>query len=413
MNAIRLAAAIFFVVLASNACNSAMGQDAEFSADIQKSDQYGQIVSTDAQEVPALVLGPHEQTLTSSSMTDSQAYGFDAGDRPFCSDPYPRAYFEIGALLFHQAPQFDRQPIVVDNNSNNTLLSSSDVDSTFNPGLQATMGVRLANGRAVEFDYMGLYGGSESAFAAQSDPNAFLIFPNNLAGNVFVDMDRAELDYSTSFNSFALNALSGYGYDVKCGANCGDIACGKGGCGKGGCGSRGDVRCESLSWFAGFRYIDFSDRLNISAQRIVGGLVENGTYNTTTDNNLYGGQLGARWRRTSGRFGWDATGFGGIFYNDARQTQSVIDFPNFAIRPRVSNDEGDVAFAGGGNLSALYSLTNVWNLRIGYSILWIEDLALAPNQLDFNFAAAQSGNQLHNDGSLLLHGLTAGLEARW
>ena len=299
----------------------------------------------------------------------------------------------------------------MDNNNNNTLLSTSDFDSTFNPGLQATVGGRFANGRVVEFDYMGLYGGSESSAAANADPNAFLIFPNNLAGNVFVDMDRVQVDHSTSFSSFALNALSGGGSsDVKCGAGCSEIGCGKGGCGKGGC---GDVHCQSLSWFAGFRYIDFSDRLNISAQRIVGGMVENGTYNTTTDNNLYGAQLGARWRRTSGRFGWDATGFGGIFYNDASQTQSVTDFPNFAIRPTVSDDKGEVAFAGGGSLSALYSLNNVWNLRTGYSVLWIEDLALAPNQLDFNFSAAQSGSQLHNDGSLLLHGLTAGLEARW
>ena len=408
MDAIRLVTTIFFVILALKTCDSAMGQDAEFPvANVQKYDSSEHFsYLTDAQAVPPLVRVPDEPKLTLPSMTHPQAYSFGAGDRSFFSDPYPRFYFQVGALLFQQKPQFGGQPIVVDNNNNKTLLSTSNFDSTFNPGLQATMGGRLANGRVVEFDYMGLYGGSTSTVATKPDPNAFLTFPNNLAGNVFVDTNRVQVNYASSFSSFALNTLGGCcGNDVKCGAGCSEIGCGKGGFGV--------VRCQSPLWFAGFRYINFNDRLNISAQRIVGGMVENGTYKTTTNNNLYGAQLGARLRRTSGRFGWDATSFGGVFYNDASQTQSVTDFPNFAIRPSVSNNKGGVAFVGGGNLSALYSLNNVWSLRTGYSVLWIQNLAFAPNQLDFNFAAAQGGSQLHNSGGLLLHGVTAGLEARW
>ena len=185
--------------------------------------------------------------------------------------------------------------------------------------------------------------------------------------------------------------------EVECGDECG--------CGQ--------VRCRSLTWFAGFRYLNLGQKLDISAQRTVGGLVEDGTYNIRTSNNLYGAQLGARLRRTSGRFGWDATGFAGVFGNDAQQTQSVTDFPNFPLRPTVSSSRGGVAFASGANLSGLYSLTNVWNLRAGYNVIWIEGLALAPNQLNFNFASAQGGTQLHNGGGMLLHGVNVGLEARW
>jgi len=168
-----------------------------------------------------------------------------------------------------------------------------------------------------------------------------------------------------------------------------------------------------VTWFAGVRYLNIAERLNISAQRIVGGGVEEGTYNTSTNNNLYGGQLGARLRRTSGRFGWDATGFAGIFGNDAQQTQAVTDFPNFPLRPSVSSSKAGVSFVGGTNVSALYSLTNVWNLRAGYTVLWVEGLALAPNQLDFDLAAAQGGSQIHNGGGMFLHGANVGLEARW
>jgi hypothetical protein len=253
--------------------------------------------------------------------------------------------------------------------------------------------MRLPNGRAVEFDYFGLFGGNTSAVAVKPDPSAFLTFPDNLVGNVFVDMDRAQVNYSSSLQSFAVN--------LPCCCGCCDECC---------C---GDVRCRSFTWFGGFRYLNVNERLNITAQRTVAGAVEQGNYNIRTTNNLYGPQLGARLRRTQGRLGWDTTGFAGIFGNAAQQTQSVTDFPNFPLRPTVSSNRGGVAFVGGANLSGLYSLTNVWNLRAGYTILWIEGLALAPNQLNFNFASAQGGSQLHNGGGMFLHGVNVGLDARW
>ncbi len=118
----------------------------------------------------------------------------------------PRAYVQVGALFMQQVSQFSQtQPIVVDANSGNTLISTSDLNTNFNPGLQATAGIQLKNGRTVELDYFGLYGGSTTATAVKPDPSAFLIFPNNLAGNVFVDMENTNVNYSSQINSFALN----------------------------------------------------------------------------------------------------------------------------------------------------------------------------------------------------------------
>ena len=47
-----------------------------------------------------------------------------------------------------QEPQFIRQPIVVDPNTNTTFLSTSDLDFNFDPGLRATVGMRLCGCRA-------------------------------------------------------------------------------------------------------------------------------------------------------------------------------------------------------------------------------------------------------------------------
>jgi hypothetical protein len=355
------------------------------------------VVLTDAQEEPSADLAPELPGFDSSSITEYKDAGFDESFRYFGNDACPCAYIEVGALFMQQVSRFANQPIVVDDNTNTTLLSTSDLNSSFNPGLHATIGKSLCGGRAVEFDYFGLFGSNASAAVARSNANEFLIFPNNLTGNVFVDMDRTRVDYFSTFNSFAVNLL--------CCCGCCEESCGKGG--------GGEARCRSVTWFSGLRYFNIADRFNISAQRIVGGGVEEGSYNTSTNNNLYGAQLGARLRRTSGRFGWDATGFAGMFGNDAQQTQTVTDFPNFPLRPTVSSSKAGVSVVGGINVSALYALNNTWNVKAGYNALWIEGLALAPDQLDFDFAAAQGGSQIHNGGGMFLHGANAGLEARW
>jgi hypothetical protein len=333
------------------------------------------------------------EPLTTDLHTDSD----DGCRSPCCNSPCPTCYGQVEALFLHREPRFSRQTIVVDPNTDTTFVSTSDLDFDFDPGLRATIGVRICGGRALEFTYFGLAEGNGDAVAASSDPNAFLIFPDNLFGNVFVNPGVVNIRYSSSLNSFELNLPCCCGCCDKCGDECG-------------C---GEDRCRSTEWFAGFRYINISEELNISAQRTVAGGLEEGSYDIRTTNHLYGVQVGARERRTRGRFGWEATGKVGIFGNDAHQEQTVTDFPNFQIRPTVSTRGGQVAFIGDTNLSALYRLTEVWNLRAGYNLIWIEGLALAPDQLDFDFASATGGSQLHSGGGIFLHGVNVGVEARW
>ena len=374
MNALRLTVGIFLVVLALRTGTGAMAQDRDLE----------------------------QQRSAAPSAANLQDNALEGCCCPSFNNPCPCVYGQVEALFMKREGGFADQPIVVDANTGTTFLSTSDLDFDFDPGLRATFGMRLCGGRALEFSYFGLFEGDASAVAVRPDPFAFLIFPDNFFGNVFVDMDRAQVDYSSALHSFEAN--------LPCCCGCCDECPDECGCDEGGC---GEIRCQSFEWFAGFRYLDLSEELNISAQRIVGGAVEEGTYDISTANRLYGGQLGARLRRSRGRFGWEATGKAGIFANDAQQEQTVTDFPNFPLRPTVSSRSTEVAFVGETNLSAFYRLTDVWNLRAGYTVMWIEGVALAPDQLDFDFAASPSGDQLHNSGGMLLHGLNAGLEARW
>jgi hypothetical protein len=319
----------------------------------------------------------------------------------------------VEAVFVQQIPLYQNRPIVVDPNTGTTFLTTSDLDGGFAPGGRALFGLRMCNGLAVEFSYLGLF---QSGSTQTEKPNAssYLIFPNNYAGNVFVNMDGVQPSYSSRVNSFELN----FPCCCRCCTRCDSDACGN--CGEtASCeyhshqAACNQVRCSSLEWFAGVRYLDIDNGLNMAVSRNENGGVETGTYDIQATNHLIGGQLGARLRRTIHRFGWELTGKAGVFSNDANQTQSVIDYPNFPLRPTTSSQGYNTAFVGEINLSGIYRMTDVLSIKAGYNAIWIEGLALAPDQLDFNFAASPSGNQLHTGGGLLVHGLNVGLEARW
>jgi hypothetical protein len=348
---------------------------------------------------------PAQQRSTTTSTASSPDAGFGAVCLPTCNNTCPSVYVDVEAVFMDREPRLARQPIIVDPNTGTTFLSTSDLDFGFDPGLRATIGTRLCCGLPLELSYFGLFQGNASAVAISPDPSAFLIFPNNFFGNVFVGMDGATVNYSSVLNSLELNLP----YCCGCCGDCHDECGCSGRADRCGCGT---VRCQSFEWFAGFRYLSLNERLDISAERTVSGGLEQGTYDIRTTNNLFGAQLGARWRRSQGRLGWEATVRAGVFGNSAQENQSVIDFPNFPLR-NASRSGGEAAFVGEVNLSAFYRLTDIWDLRAGYDVMWIEGLALAPDQLDFNFATSPSGDQLHNGGGMFLNGVNVGLEARW
>ena len=397
----RLPAAILLLLLAATTSTPAPAQDLEqpWATNIFPTGESG-LDSVAAGDM--LPLAPTPQELAAPSITTPQTDGLDGCCLPLGNAPCPCFYGEVEALFMKQDPQFARQPIVVDYFTGKTYLSTGDLDFNFDPGLRATVGMRLGACRALEFSYFGLFQSSASASTGTPDPNAFLIFPGNLMGNVFVGMDGAQATYTSWVHSFEMNLTCCCGCCDECGGDRAGNDCG--------CDA---VRCRSFEWFAGFRYIDLGEDLDIAVQRTVSGRLESGAYDIHTTNNLFGAQLGARWRQSWGRFGWEATGKTGLFGNAARETQMVTDFPNFALRPSVSSSGGEVAFVGEINLSAIYRLTNVWNLKAGYNLIWIDGLALAPDQLDFNFATSPNGNQLQNGGAMFLQGVNVGLEARW
>ena len=167
----------------------------------------------------------------------------------------------------------------------------------------------------------------------------------------------------------------------------------------------------------GFRFVDLDEAFNIHPNDPDTGESD---YNIRSGNDMYGAQVGVVFDRQPDcrRWGWDVVAKAGLFYNDASQTQYVTDFPpGFYLRdllnqaPISASDSG-FAFLGELGLSGTIDLTSNLTLRGGYMLMWIEGVALAPDQLDFTFTPT-SGTMLNDDGGVFLHGAHLGMEARW
>lgn len=291
-------------------------------------------------------------------------------------------YFQIEGLLLNRSNRSDEVAAIRISDEGealpgDTLLTTGDARFGWEGGLRAVWGWTLDDCRAAEVGYLGIFewSGSEEAIGDND-----LAIPGDLglASLDFFGSDAIRLDYNAELHSAEINYVL--------------------------------ARDDEVSWLVGFRFVSLDEEFDIQ-----GTDVDTGTshYNTRTSNDLYGGQIGARWQRTGCCWGWDATVKAGIFGNDAEQSQFVTDFPpGFFLRAPVTANGGSAAFVGDVNISASYRLNEVWTARGGYNLLWIEGIALAPSQLDFTDTAT-SGSDLRLGDGLFAHGFSAGAEARW
>ena len=134
-------------------------------------------------------------------------------------------------------------------------------------------------------------------------------------------------------------------------------------------------------------------------------------------NNLYGGQIGADAMLWNNGGAWrvNAVGKAGLFYNSNAYQQSAAGFTDTGLPPVVigtsSATTDKTAFVGEIGVNASYSVNKWLALRAGYNVYWLSGVANAVEQLqvtDF----PQGTARVDTGGSVLLHGVTTGLEAQ-
>lgn len=161
-----------------------------------------------------------------------------------------------------------------------------------------------------------------------------------------------------------------------------------------------------LSWLVGFRWVELYENvdLHFSAPLAAGNL------RFQTANRLYGGQAGVSallWNRGALRV--DSVLKGGL-YGNAASNQFLLT-QSFGPTFRAADQSGQVAFLGEIGVVGVYRWTDNMALRAGYQLLWLDGVALAPDQIAATRPITRNG--IDTLGDSFYHGALLGIEMAW
>jgi len=172
--------------------------------------------------------------------------------------------------------------------------------------------------------------------------------------------------------------------------------------------------CKSpTTWIAGFRWVQLDQNLLLQEDGLFDDPDFFADFLTRTGNDLYGGQIGFDtmvWNDCRGPIQVNVLGKAGVFANIAYQSIFYEDSDGeFA---QLDESTTATSFFGELGVNATYRLTHWLGWRAGYTLFWASGVATPVGQLAAN--NFESGvARINTAGSVLLHGVTTGVEARW
>lgn len=293
-------------------------------------------------------------------------------------DVEPRLVGQVDALFLWQGAIPSRSLYVSDIEPFDTVLDADQGQTPVSVGTRYNLQMNLDCTYAFEGNYFSVYGFEGEQSTPYSDG---LYAMDNLAGLDYGDIEWARFRTSGSIQSAEFNWRR--------------------------------KTCSPVTWLAGFRWVEWNQGLRIVD--IYQGFdgPANDIVNTQTGNDLYGGQIGAdlmlwnRWQDVK----VNGIGKAGVFYNQAYSRTNV---PT-ELQPIDGDAEADqtALFAEVG-ANATVKLTHWLSWRFGYSVFWLSGVATPVDQLDrVGQAPPLEQPRINTNGSVLLHGATTGLEARW
>jgi hypothetical protein len=169
----------------------------------------------------------------------------------------------------------------------------------------------------------------------------------------------------------------------------------------------------SFEFLAGYRYMQVDERAQIAT--ISTGAVASFTADSL--NVMNGGQVGVlgRWEMF-GLVDFDFDAKFAVMGNEARIDQEAIDSTGTPVSfpGVVYGSKTRVAYVTELGLQGVIPLGASFSFHAGYNVYFIDGVALAPDQFDFNIgSSADAGTHVHNHGDIVLQGVNVGLTAVW
>jgi len=306
------------------------------------------------------------------------------------AEPLWTSYALAEALFWQRDNQAFNQPLAVTVGDGATVLETNDLRFPVAAGVRTFYGQRSPEDGGWEVGYFGIYGQTATNIQGTVPPN-YIQLPDPLGGNLTEDGEFVTAKYSSLLNSAEVNLFATDSDWIN-----------------------DPSGWATIDWLAGFRYVGVEEDAVLATDCCrMGDEFFTIPYRARTRNNMFGAQLGVRGRRAWERWAVEGWAKGALMGVAQEQIQDpLFTYAGVLERPATSRAGGEVGFVGDLTMSAIYRLNQVWGIRAGYSLLWLDGLALAPDQFDFGTDAG-SGTNLVNSSGIFYHGANLGLEARW
>jgi len=306
----------------------------------------------------------------------------------------------VSALVFYRDMEDD---LGLSYNSTPQSLFSTDSDPGSMVGLEASLGKRNCNGFGWDASFWTL-NPSRSWASIGSSPVTAL---GGLSGVDYVPASSSVLDifnYADTHQVSRTNDISSLQFNVL--RNGGTLSNG----------------CANFELFGGFRWFQFDEAMQYSAYSSYPGHPAQFNYDSCVENTLLGTQFGGRVERCiSGRLRL-ATGLTlGVFNNSIQHCQAMYDEatgtsgqintgPSNGRPYSYASQKNDISMLGEMNVMGYYMLSRTLRLGVGYRVLGVSGIALAPDQIPYNFTDAADIQRIDSNGSLILHGAHFGIQ---
>ena len=322
---------------------------------------------------------------------------------PCCPD---WSHYGIVDFMFLQRDNATSGAVITEENIGGQqvpIFTTRSMQPATAPGVRLFYGELGPDCMGWEVGYLGVYG----MFGAV-DRSSFtdsLVIPGDLGGNTpgWTSADEVRPTYASSLNTVEANIFT-----YRCCPECSSDSFLWSHLGN-------KPVCHCSNWLFGFRWAGLEEQadLNVLCCRVTNDVFT--SYSVRTSSQMLGPQVGFRGRRQWKNWaveGWAKAMLAGTLLSSNADPISSSLAPTTIIRPaRRLNDTG-VGFLGDLNYTVTRRLNDTWWLRLGYNMIWLSGVALAPDQWDFTNTAT-SGTTLVGGGGVFLHGVNLGLEARW
>jgi hypothetical protein len=321
---------------------------------------------------------------------------------PACAQD-ERSYAVFDALFLQRNNAAINRPLVVSGSSSASVpvIMAGDPTSTIGTGARLLYGNYGEDDIGWEVGYLGVYGMNATSTATSAGGSLEAPDPTFANQSGLKDGFSARVTDTASINSAEVNLVF-HEYDGGYNRRSGRPA----------------QRCEGydgghVDWIGGFRWANLQDEAVLAIPQ--GTSPQPTTYSVDASSNLFAAQVGTRGRMAFERWaveGWMKIGIAGTLLSQSQTLFDPIPLTPFRVPNPSSSDKAGMGMIADMNLSAIYRFNEVWGLRVGYNLLWLTGVALAPDQFDFS-PSSVGGTNLNGSGSMFLSGANLGLEARW